>query len=90
MSLSYKQDTINPKISPQTPLPPPNKHSKHPQKSNQTDLYLKFNQKPHNIYIWEESLRMRKGKKCVIFVRYSMGFLDNLHLCYFDENYHVF
>ena len=31
-----------------------------------------------------------KGLKCVIFTFHSVGFLDHLHFCCFDENYHVF
>ena len=31
-----------------------------------------------------------KRQKCGIFYFYSLGFLDHLKFCCFDENYHVF
>ena len=31
-----------------------------------------------------------KRLKIGIFILYSLGFLDHLHFCCFDENYHMF
>ena len=43
------------------------------------------------IFIWEESVMVWIGKKkSGIFTLYTFGFLDQLHFCCFDENYHVF
>ena len=37
-----------------------------------------------------KSQKSQKFQECGIFTLYSLGFLDNLHFCCFDENYYVF